>query len=60
MAAGLRMSTSVLVDLALEDLCLGVFGLPVFLAGLELWELDFLDLVGLEVIQNDLHLVFLF
>lgn len=60
MAAGLRMSTSVLVDLALEDLRLGVFGPPVFLAGLELWELDFLDLVGLEVIKNDLHLVFLF
>lgn len=51
MAAGLRMSTSVLVELALEDLCLGFFGLPVFLAGLELWELDFLDLVGLEVIK---------
>lgn len=46
MAAGLRMSTSVLVDLALEDFFLGVFGLPVFLAGLELWDLDFLDLVG--------------
>lgn len=48
MAAGLRMSTSVLVDLALEDLFLGVFGLPVFLAGLELWDLDFLDLAGFE------------
>ena len=48
MAAGLRMSTSVLVDLALEDLFLGVFGLPVFLAGLELWDLDFLGLVGFE------------
>lgn len=48
MAAGLRMSTSVLAVLALADLFLGVFGLPVFLAGLELWDLDFLDLVGFE------------
>lgn len=48
MAAGLRMSTSVLVDLALEDFFLGVFGLPVFLAGRELWDLDFLILVGFE------------
>lgn len=48
MAAGLRMSTSVLVVLALADLFLGVFGPPVFLAGLELWDLDFLDLVGFE------------
>lgn len=55
MAAGLRMSTSVLVDLALEDLFLGVFGLPVFLAGLELWDLDFLDLVGFEVNTIGLH-----
>lgn len=47
MAAGLRMSTSVLVDLALEDFFLGVFGLPVFLAGRELWDLDFLILVGM-------------
>lgn len=47
MAAGLRMSTSFLLDLALEDLFLGVFGLPLFLAGLELWDLDFLDLVGI-------------
>lgn len=43
MAAGLRMSTSVVVTLALhEDLFLGVFGLIVFLADLELWDLDFL------------------
>lgn len=47
MAAGLRMSTSFLLDLALEDLFLGVFGLPLFLAGRELWDLDFLDLVGI-------------
>lgn len=48
MAAGLRMSTSVLGDLALDDLFLVVFGLLVFLAGLVLWDLDFLDFVGLE------------
>lgn len=48
MAAGLRMSTSVLVDLALEDVFLGVLGLPVFLVGLELWEVDVRDLVGFE------------
>lgn len=43
MAAGLRMSTSVVVTLALhEDLFLGVLGLIVFLADLELWDLDFL------------------
>lgn len=54
MAAGLRMSTSVLVDLALEDLFLGVLGLPVFLAGLELWDLDFLDLGGFEENTSDL------
>lgn len=47
MAAGLRMSTSVLVDLALEDVFLGVLGLPVFLVGLELWEVDVRDLVGI-------------
>ena len=35
-----------MLDLALEDLFLGVLGLPAFLAGLELWDLDFLDLVG--------------
>lgn len=59
MAAGLRMSTSVLVDLALEDLFLGVLGLPVFLAGLELMDLDFLDLVGFEVNTIGLHLLVL-
>lgn len=48
MAAGLRRSTSVLVDLALDDLFLGVLGFPVFLTGLELWDLDTLDLMGLE------------
>lgn len=48
MAAGLRMSTSVLVDLALEDVFLGVLGLPVFWVGLELWEVDVRDLVGFE------------
>lgn len=42
------MSTSFFVDLALDDLFLSVFGLPLFLAGLELWDLDFLDLVGFE------------
>lgn len=42
------MSTSVLVDLALEDLFLDFFGLPFFLVGLELRDLDFLDLVGLK------------
>lgn len=40
------MSTSFLVDLTLVDLFWGVFGLPVFLAGKELCDLDFLDLVG--------------
>lgn len=59
MAAGLRMSTSVLVDLALEDLFLGVLGLPVFLAGLELMDLDFLDLVGFEVNTIGLQLLVL-
>lgn len=42
------MSTSFLVDLALDDLFLGIFGLPLFMAGLELWDLDFLELVGFE------------
>lgn len=57
MAAGLRTSTSVLVDLALEDLFLGVLELPAFLAGLELWDLDFLDLVGFgENTSSLLHL----
>lgn len=45
MAAGLRRSTSVVVDLALF-LC--VFGFPVFFAGLGLLDLDFLDLGGFE------------
>lgn len=57
MAAGLRMSTSVLAVLALADLFLGVFGLPVFLAGLELWDLDFLDLVGFEGNKSLIQLV---
>ena len=48
LAAGLKMSPSVLVVLALDDLFLGVFRPPVFLAGLELWDLDFLDLAGFE------------
>lgn len=39
------MSTSVLVDLALEDFFLDVFGPPTFLEGLELWDLS---LVGFE------------
>lgn len=48
MAAGLRMSTSLGVDLALEDTFLGVFRPPDFLAGLELCDGDFLDLVGFK------------
>lgn len=42
MAAGLRRSTSGGGVLALEALFLDDFGLPVFLAGLTLWDLDFL------------------
>ena len=41
MAAGLKMSTSFSVHLALEDDFLGFFGLRVFL-----WDPDFLDLFG--------------
>lgn len=46
MAAGLKMSTSATVDLALEEVFKGDFWFPVFLADFELWDLDFLDLVG--------------
>lgn len=58
MAAGLRRSTSVLVDLALEDLFLCVFGFPVFFAGLGLLDLDFLDLGGFEEKKCFIHFRF--
>lgn len=61
MAAGLRMSTSVVVTLALhEDLFLGVFGLIVFLADLELWDLDFLVGFGENTWFNHSSIKFFF
>ena len=52
MAAGLRMSTSAWDVLALEDLFLAGFCLAVFLAGLELFALDFFDFGGFEYKKN--------
>lgn len=46
MAAALKMSNSAPVDLALEDVLDCVFSSLVLLAGLELWDLAFLVLVG--------------
>lgn len=46
MAAALKISTSAAVDLALEEVLDGGFCFLVLLAGLELWVLAFLDLVG--------------
>lgn len=46
MAAALKMSNSAPVDLALEDVLDGVFSSLVLLAGLDLWDLAFLVLVG--------------
>lgn len=50
MAAGLRMSTSVWGDLALDDLFGDSFLLAVFFVGLELLDfvVDFIDWVGFE------------
>lgn len=48
MAAGLRRSTSVFVDLALEDLFLCDFVFPVFFVDLDLLDLDLLDLGGFK------------
>lgn len=49
MAAGLRISTSVFVDLALTDLFLEERFLLLFVAGLALWDLDFLVPEGYKV-----------
>lgn len=47
MAAPLKISNSAAADLALEEMLVGGFGFLVLLAGLELWDLGFLDLVGI-------------
>ncbi len=49
MAAGLRISTSVFVDLTLTDLFLEERFLLLFAAGLALWDLDFLVPEGYKV-----------
>lgn len=69
MAAGLRISTSVFVDLALTDLFLEERFLLLFAAGLALWDLDFLVPEGYKVygfweciqeIFSDFNQMFLF